>query len=122
MNQHFQKESQEVEILLAGRELKRIDLESLGFEPHANIRAAEKLGETFKTSAQIEYRVAGTDDTGSLTLPPGPNEDPGYSETELVTRERGMVELYQDGARVARRGNGATACGAAALSAAMARW
>jgi chitodextrinase len=70
-----------------------------------------------KSSAQIEYRVAGTDDTGSLTLPPGPAEDPGYSETELVTRQRGMVELYQDGGRVARRANGATACGAPAISA-----
>ena len=70
-----------------------------------------------KTSAQIEYRVARTGESGGLTLRQGPTEDPGYSETELVTRERGIVELYQDGERIARRANGGTACGAPAISA-----
>jgi hypothetical protein len=66
---------------------------------------------------QVEYRVAGTNETGSLTLRPGPEEDPGYSETELETTQRGVVELYQDEQRVARRRNESSACGASALSA-----
>ena len=47
-------------------------------------------------AVQVTYRVAGTGETGSLTLGEEPGEDPGYSETELETRERGVVELYQD--------------------------
>lgn len=70
-----------------------------------------------KSSAQVEYRVVATGETGSLTLRPGPAEDPGFSETELETKVRGAVELYQDGQRVARRRNGGTACGAKAISA-----
>ncbi len=68
-----------------------------------------------KLSVHVEYRVLGTNETGSLTLRPGPNEDPGFSETELETKEQGMVELYQAGERVTRRPNRATSCGAAGM-------
>jgi PKD repeat protein len=73
-----------------------------------------------KRPAQVEYRVVGSDETGSLTLAPGPVEDPGYSETELETRARGVVELYQDGERVARRANQDVPCGAPPISASVA--
>ena len=54
LNQDFQEEREEIEILLRGRKRKRIDLEILGFEANANIGAAEQLREAFKTSAQVE--------------------------------------------------------------------
>src|SRR5882724_10516393 len=54
LNQDFQEESKEIEIFFRRRERKRVDLEILGFEANADIRAAEELCETFKTSAQIE--------------------------------------------------------------------
>jgi chitodextrinase len=64
--------------------------------------------------ARVTYRVSGTEETGELTLEPGYQGDPGYSETELVTTEPGVVELYKDGDRVARRSNGRTPCGSGA--------
>jgi galactose oxidase-like protein/glyoxal oxidase-like protein len=66
---------------------------------------------------QVEYRVAGTEETGGLTLDKGPGGDPGYSETELETAHAGVVELYHDDLRVARRGNEGQPCGAPAVSA-----
>ena len=72
-------------------------------------------------TVQLEYRVIGTDESGSITLRPGVAEgDQSWSETELETRERGVVELYQDDQRVARRRNEAIPCGASPFSAAMA--
>ena len=65
-----------------------------------------------RSSVYLTYRVVGTHETGSLALPPGPVEDPGHSETELETSTRGIVELYQDDQRVARRINEGTSCGA----------
>jgi hypothetical protein len=70
-----------------------------------------------KSPVQVEYRVAGTGESGSLTLREGPVEDPGFSETELETTKRGAVELYLDDARVARRANQAVPCETAALTA-----
>src|SRR4051812_27361883 len=67
----------------------------------------------------ITYRVAGTDETGRLTLPERPGGDPWFSETELETARPGLVELYQDDDRLARRPNEGHTCGPAALSAAM---
>ena len=59
----------------------------------------------------VTYRVAETDETGELTLEPGFEDDPGFSETELETRQRGAVELYRNGQLVARRSNGESAAG-----------
>jgi PKD repeat protein len=67
-------------------------------------------------AVQVTYRVAGTGETRMLTLPPGPAEDPGYSETELATTERGTVELYHGDERVSRRRNEGLSCGAPAIS------
>src|SRR5688572_895504 len=67
---------------------------------------------------QVEYRVVGTDETAGLTLDEGPGGDPGYSETELETAQAGVVELYHDDLRVARRRNEELPCGAPAVSSA----
>ena len=72
------------------------------------------------SAVQVTYRVAGTSETGGLTLRQGPGEDPGYSETELQTENPGVVELYQDEQLVARRRNEGVPCGAAAISASVA--
>ena len=34
-------------------------------------------------AVHLTYRVVGTSETGGITLPPGPTEDPGHSETEM---------------------------------------
>src|SRR5215204_1510158 len=68
------------------------------------------------TAVEVEYRVAGTGETGRLTLREGPGGDPGFSETEFETSNTGVVELYHDDARVARRTNESLACGAPAAS------
>ncbi|HZN97675.1 MAG TPA: hypothetical protein VFB61_08100, partial [Gemmatimonadales bacterium] len=72
-------------------------------------------------TVELEYRVVGTDERGSITLRPGVAEgDQSWSETELETRERGVVELYRDDQRVARRPNEGNFCGAAPFSASIA--
>src|SRR5882724_5167075 len=70
-----------------------------------------------QASVPVTYRVLGTDETGSLTLPKAPNEDPAHSETELETTERGVVVLYRDEQAVARRRNQGVPCGPSAISA-----
>ncbi|HUR96057.1 MAG TPA: galactose oxidase-like domain-containing protein [Gemmatimonadales bacterium] len=70
-----------------------------------------------RTPIHVTYRVAGTKETGGMTLAEGPGGDPGYSETELETAEQGTVEVLQDDQVIARRGNGGIPCGAPALSA-----
>lgn len=66
---------------------------------------------------QVEYRVAGTDERGALRLVEAPSEDPAFSETELETTERGVVELFLNNQKVARRPNEGSRCGGAAISA-----
>ena len=64
------------------------------------------------TSVHVVYRVAGTEESGGLTLRPGLiEEDQGHSETELQTVEKGTVELYLDDERVVRRRNEGSRCG-----------
>ncbi len=72
------------------------------------------------SAVQVEYRVRGTSETGRLTLREGPGEDPGFSETELETASRGIVELYHDDVRVAERANEALPCGTPTFSASVA--
>ena len=72
------------------------------------------------SAVQVSYRVVGTSETGGLMLREGPGEDPGHSETELQTENRGVVELYQDEQLVARRQNEGTPCGASPISASVA--
>jgi PKD repeat protein len=71
-------------------------------------------------SVHLTWRVAGSSETGSITLPPGPLEDPGHSETELETAKKGILELYRDGERVVRRRNLNRPCGAHAIANVMA--
>src|ERR1700681_4029661 len=70
----------------------------------------------YRMLVQMIYRVVHTDESGSLALRQGIDEEPGYSETELETAERGTVELYRDETLVARRKNEGTACGAPSVS------
>ena len=62
-------------------------------------------------AVQVEYRVVGTRETGSLTLREGPGEDPGHTETELETTKQGVVELFEGDERVAHRRNEGLPCG-----------
>jgi len=65
----------------------------------------------------VTYRVPGTPESGTLTLPERPPEgDPWFSEVELETAKPGAVELYVDGDRVTRRRNQGLSCGASAAS------
>jgi hypothetical protein len=73
-----------------------------------------------RSALDVTYQVAGTNESGSLTLRPEPGEEPGFSETELETVERGTVELYLNDERVARRRNQGLPCGAAPPSLALA--
>jgi PKD repeat protein len=70
--------------------------------------------------ANVAYRVVGTDETGTVTLPTATDADEGSSETELQTVERGAVELYLNDELVARRRNRGLPCGASPPSLAMA--
>jgi len=72
-----------------------------------------------RSAVQVEYRVAGTKESGIMLLRAGPGGDPGHSETELETKNKGIVELYRDGERVARRSNGDLPCGGPTVSAAV---
>ena len=65
-----------------------------------------------RSAVELTYRVVGTNETGGLTARETPGGDPWFSETELETVERGVVELYRDDERVARRRNQGLPCGA----------
>ena len=67
-----------------------------------------------RAAVEVSYRVVGTDEGGNLTLEPASLEDEGFGETELRTRERGQVELFQNDTPVARRRNSGQSCGASA--------
>src|ERR1700694_3142995 len=70
-----------------------------------------------RSPVKLTYRVAGTNETGGLTLGERPlGGDPWFSETELETGERGGVELYQGDEGVARRRNQGLPCGASSPS------
>jgi PKD repeat protein len=69
-----------------------------------------------RSTVHVTYRVDGTAETGGLTLPEGLEDEPGFSETELETKEPGVVELYRDGELVARRLNRGIPCGAPAMA------
>jgi len=69
---------------------------------------------------EVTYQVAGTDESGTLTLREKSGDDESHSETELRTRETGAVELYVKDQRVASRRNGHQACGPSPISASLA--
>src|ERR1700693_4493533 len=59
LDQNLDKQCEEIEIFFRRDERKRVDSEVLGFAAHADVRAAKKLGEAFKTSAHIEDKGVG---------------------------------------------------------------
>jgi hypothetical protein len=66
-----------------------------------------------RSPVKLTYRVAGTNEIGDLRLGERPlGGDPWFSETELETVERGVVELYRGEEMVARRRNQGLPCGA----------
>jgi galactose oxidase-like protein len=66
-----------------------------------------------RSPIKVTYRVAGTNESGDLSLGERPlGGDPWFSETELETIERGVVELHRGEEVVARRRNQGLACGA----------
>jgi PKD repeat protein len=71
---------------------------------------------SFRRDVELTWRVVGSSENGTITLPPGPVEDPGFSETELETSKKGILELYRDGERVVRRRNLNRPCGAPAVA------
>lgn len=74
-----------------------------------------------RSAIKVTYRVAGTDETGNLTLGERPlGGDPWFSETELETVERGAVILYRGDEVVARRRNLGLPCGPSTPSLAVA--
>ena len=70
-----------------------------------------------KGVVHLTYRVVGSSEGGGITLPPGPAADPGHSESELETKQGGIVELYRDGQRIVRRRNLKQPCGPPAMAA-----
>jgi len=61
---------------------------------------------------QVTYRVANSKESGDILLRAGLNEDPGHTETELITSTSGTVELFQGEDLVVRRQNEGVPCGA----------
>src|SRR4029077_6177167 len=54
LNQDLQEKGEEIQILLGRLQRKRIDFEIGGFQAHADIGAAEQLGEAFKAPTEVE--------------------------------------------------------------------
>jgi hypothetical protein len=58
----------------------------------------------------VTWRVIGTDEEGSETVTAAPPADPGFSEAQIETKQRGPLELSLDGQRVATRSNDGIPC------------
>ena len=54
LNQNLEEQREKVEILFRRWQGERVDLEILGFQSDANIRAAKQLREALKAPAEIE--------------------------------------------------------------------
>jgi hypothetical protein len=101
--------------------------ETIGAHAHrgpASIQLQYACGTTFIAAnsgsepVSAAFRVVGTGEEGTATLPPAPLEDPGVSETLITTRTTGTLELYRDGTRVAARANDGVPCAPATTAAA----
>jgi hypothetical protein len=81
-----------------------------------NIKLYYLCGNTFRVTnanlvdVAVVWKVKGTTEQGSLTLPKSPGGDPGYSETKFTTQQRGTVDLYYSGRKIETKPNGGTAC------------
>lgn len=58
----------------------------------------------------VEYRVAGSGETGLVEVPAAPLEDPAVSEREIETRTRGTVLILVNGRHVVARANEGVPC------------
>jgi hypothetical protein len=116
-------------LLLGGQDLLSVRAEAIGGHAHrgaASIQLQYACGTTFIVAnsgserVSATFRVVGSGEEGTLTLPPAPPEDPGFSETLIATRTTGTLELFRDGMRVAARANDGMPCAPAATAAAAA--
>ncbi len=84
--------------------------------PDAPIRVEYVCGNRFLVinahahAVQVSWVVQGSDEHGAVSLPPAPTQDPAFSETEVVTRIRGTLTLYEHGRAVQDRPNDALIC------------
>ena len=65
---------------------------------------------TLRNPVTLRFRVAGTDQEGTVGLQGLPEDDPEVSEAVLETRSPGRVELMLGGRRVAASDNGRVPC------------
>jgi hypothetical protein len=68
------------------------------------------IANAYSVPVTVSWRVIGTSEDGSETLPAAPDEDPSVSEVQVETATRGPVELSFEGRKVRTRANGAVPC------------
>jgi hypothetical protein len=68
------------------------------------------IANAYSVPITVTYRVIGTEEEGSATLPAAPAEDPAFSEALVETRRRGTLEIFLEGRRVRARENGGVPC------------
>ncbi len=68
------------------------------------------IANAYTAPITVVYRVTGTEEEGSATLPAAPAEDPAFSEAMIETRRRGTVELLLEGMPIRARENGGVPC------------
>jgi hypothetical protein len=68
------------------------------------------IANAYSVPITVTYRVVGTEEEGSATLPAAPAEDPAFSEALVETRRRGTLEIFLEGRRVRARENGGVPC------------
>jgi len=69
---------------------------------------------------EVGWQVDGADERGRVSLPPAPSQDPAFSETEVVTANRGTLVVLLDGRPVQARENDGLPCEAEASAPAFA--
>jgi hypothetical protein len=61
----------------------------------------------------VTYRVAGSNEEGSVEVPAAPSEDPAVSEVTIEARHGGTVQIFLDGKPLVARANSNVPCMAA---------
>ena len=69
-----------------------------------------RIANAFSVPVTVSWRVLGTEEAGSASLPAAPDEDPSVGERQIETRSQGPVELSFEGRKVKTRANGAVPC------------
>src|SRR5580700_1114025 len=100
LDQNFEEQREEIEILFGGWQRKRVDLEILRLQADAHIRSPEQLREAFKTSTKIEnegmrsiFLQVGDEEIQEKGFPgAGPAENHGVSHIPVMkVQEVGCV-------------------------------